>query len=122
MGTQIYSTVLVVDDEEYIRTLASSVLRDEGFEVLQAAGTAEALDLASKHDIDVLLTDLHMPGPINGLELAARIRTTDPLVLVIISSGDDASVIEHNTVGAIFLAKPYRPHHLTNAVRPHTIG
>lgn len=122
MRQQVSSTVLIVDDEDYIRTLASSVLKDEGFDVLQASGAAEALALAADHNIDVLLTDLHMPGSLNGLQLAARIRATDPLVLVIISSGDDPSVIKDDTLGAIFLAKPYRPHQLTSAVRANAIG
>jgi len=122
MGQQFSSTVLIVDDEQYIRTLACSVLTDEGFNVLEASGTAEALELAARHNIDVLLTDLHMPGSLNGLQLAAEIRATDPLVRVIISSGDDASVLKDDATGAVFLGKPYRPHQLTNAVRMHVIG
>lgn len=122
MGRYLSSTILIVDDEDYIRMLASSVLKDEGFHVLEASGTAEALELAAKHDIDVLLTDLHMPGSLDGLQLAAEIRTKDPLVHVIISSGDDPSVIENDGMGAIFLAKPYRPHQLASAVRSNMIG
>lgn len=122
MGQQIASTVLIVDDEHYIRTLAGSVLRDEGFTVLEASGTAEALELAASHNIDILLTDLHMPGSLSGLQLADEIRTTDPMVRVIISSGDDPSVLRDDATGAIFLAKPYRPHQLINAVRMHSIG
>lgn len=122
MGQRFSSTVLIVDDEQYIRTLACSVLTDEGFNVLEASGTAEALELAARHNIDVLLTDLHMPGSLNGLQLAAEIRATDPLVRVIISSGDDPSVLQDDATGAVFLGKPYRPHQLTNAVRMHAIG
>ncbi|UYY79637.1 response regulator [Sphingomonas sp. R1] len=122
MGQQFSSTVLIVDDEEYIRTLACAVLKDEGFEVLEASGTAEALELAAKHNIDVLLTDLHMPGSLDGLQLAAEIRATDPLIRVIVSSGEDASVLKDDASGAVFLAKPYRPHQLMNAVKMHAIG
>jgi len=122
MGKQFSSTILVVDDEDYIRALASAVLQDEGFEVLQASGTTEALNLASRHDIDVLLTDLHMPGPLNGLELAAQIRARAPMVRVVISSGDDEAVATSGARDIVFLAKPYRPHQLTQAVRTHTIG
>ncbi|MET3713044.1 CheY-like chemotaxis protein [Sphingomonas trueperi] len=122
MGSEFSSTILIVDDEEYIRILASSVLKAEGFQVLEASGISDALALAAKHDIDVLLTDLHMPGALNGLQLAAQIRATDPLVHVIISSGDDPSVLKDDEMGAVFLAKPYRPHQLTRAVRMNAIG
>jgi len=67
-------TVLIVDDEEYIRSMAAHVLEEEGFEVLQAASTAEALKAASDGKVDVVLTDLNMPGAIDGLQLAAIIR------------------------------------------------
>lgn len=122
MGQQFFSTILIVDDEDYIRSMASSVLEDEGFRVLQASDTAEALDLASRHDIDVLLTDLHMPGPIDGLQLAARLRAADPLMHIVISSGDDESVLRGDATGAIFLPKPYRPGQLSIAVRQNLIG
>ncbi|WP_019370859.1 MULTISPECIES: response regulator [unclassified Sphingomonas] len=122
MGQQFSSTVLIVDDEDYIRALASAVLQEEGFDVLQAASTSEALYLASTHEIDVLLTDLHMPGPMDGLQLAAQIRTKAPLLHVIISSGDDESVANKDAIDAVFLPKPYRPHQLTGAVRAHFIG
>jgi len=98
------------------------VLRDEGFHVSEVSGTAEALELAARHDIDILLTDLHMPGSLNGLQLAAEIRATDPLVHVIVSSGDGASVLDDDTTGVVFLAKPYRPRQLTDAVRTSAIG
>lgn len=122
MGHEFSSTILIVDDEDYIRILASSLLKEEGFHVLEASGTSEALALAAEHNIDVLLTDLHMPGSLDGLQLAAEIRATDPLVHVIISTGDDPSVLKADTLGAVFLPKPYRPHQLTRAVRMNTIG
>nr|WP_315383047.1 response regulator [uncultured Sphingomonas sp.] len=122
MGHEFSSTVLIVDDEDYIRILAASLLKKEGFQVLEASDTSEALALAARHDIDVLLTDLHMPGSLDGLQLAAEIRATDPLVHVIISSGDDPSVLKDDEMGAVFLAKPYRPHQLTRAVRMNAIG
>ncbi|WP_294258202.1 response regulator [uncultured Sphingomonas sp.] len=122
MGHDFSSTILIVDDEDYIRILAASLLKEEGFHVLEASDTSEALALAARHDIDVLLTDLHMPGSLDGLQLAAEIRATDPLVHVIISSGDDPSVLKDDEMGAVFLAKPYRPHQLTRAVRMNAIG
>lgn len=116
MGQRVSSTVLIVDDEEYIRAMAAHVLEEEGFAVLQAASTAEALTHASAGKVDVVLTDLNMPGPLDGLQLAAKIRETLPDVRVIVSSGDDATAIAGAERGTAFLPKPYRPHQLTELV------
>ena len=122
MGQRFCQTVLIVDDEEYIRALAAAVLKDEGFEVLEASSIEEAIDLASRSSIDILLTDLNLPGETNGMQLADQIRSFQPSVHVVLSSGDDEPVASIKREGAIFLAKPYRPHQLTAAVRPRTIG
>ena len=67
--------VLVVEDEAVIRGLVDQVLRGEGYEVVLAADGDEAIALARETRIDVLLTDLTMPG-IGGHELADRLRAT----------------------------------------------
>ena len=69
--------VLVVEDEEVIRGLVDQVLRGEGYEVLLAADGDEAIALAGGNRVDVLLTDLTMPG-IGGHELADRLRAGAP--------------------------------------------
>ncbi|HYK06343.1 MAG TPA: PAS domain S-box protein [Gaiellaceae bacterium] len=80
------TSVLVVEDEEVIRGLVEQVLRGEGYEVLLAADGAEALELAGCNRVDVLLTDLTMPG-IGGHDLADRLRAAAPELKVMFMSG-----------------------------------
>ena len=78
--------VLVVEDEDVIRGLVDQVLRGEGYEVLLAADGDEAIALAGSNRVDVLLTDLTMPG-IGGHELADRLRAAAPALKVMFMSG-----------------------------------
>ena len=78
--------VLVVEDEDVIRGLVDQVLRGEGYEVLLAADGDEAIELAGRNRVDVLLTDLTMPG-IGGHELADRLRARAPDLKVMFMSG-----------------------------------
>jgi two-component system, cell cycle sensor histidine kinase and response regulator CckA len=78
--------VLVVEDEDVIRGLVDQVLRGEGYEVLLAADGDEAIALAGSTHVDVLLTDLTMPG-IGGHELADRLRAGAPALKVMFMSG-----------------------------------
>jgi len=102
-------TVLVVDDEPLIRLYAVDVLTDAGFEALEAADAEEALALlADNKAITVLFTDINMPGPLNGLELARKVHDLRPDVQLIITSGkerpDRSAIPDRGT----FLAKPYQ--------------
>ena len=78
--------VLVVEDEEVIRGLVGQVLRAEGYDVVLAADGGEALEAAGRMPVDVLLTDLTMPG-IGGQELADRLREQAPGLRVLFMSG-----------------------------------
>jgi len=84
--TATSTRVLVVEDEEVIRGLVDQVLRGEGYDVLLAADGDEAIELADANPVDVLLTDLTMPG-IGGHELADRLRAGAPELRVMFMSG-----------------------------------
>src|SRR6185295_14704698 len=81
-------TVLVVEDQEEVRTFVVKALASHGYRVLQAADGNQALTLAESHSeaIDVLLTDVVLPG-MNGRELADRFRIERPDTKVIYTSG-----------------------------------
>jgi PAS domain S-box-containing protein len=114
-------TVLLVDDEETIRTLGARMLSRLGFVVLSAADGREALELYAKHrgEIALVLLDLTMPH-MDGEETFYGLRVLDPEVRVIMSSGYTEQDItsrfrDEGLVG--FLQKPYTMAHLTERLR-----
>src|SRR5688572_6858793 len=81
------ATVLVVDDEEEVRRAISRILTRAGFEVLGASGgSAAVLALRTDSGIDVMVTDLEMPG-LSGEDLLNRVRETDPGLPIVVLSG-----------------------------------
>ena len=87
-------TVLVVEDQEDVRTLTIAILTTYGYRVFEAANGTEALRIAGEHadEIDLLLTDVILPG-INGREVAERVRAMRPRIKVLFTSGYTADVI-----------------------------
>jgi PAS domain S-box-containing protein len=111
-------TVLVVEDEDVVRGLVHQVLESGGYEVLVAADGAEALRLAHRRSIDLLLTDMTMPG-LGGEEVASRLRADLPRLKVIYMSGyADSGLLSAGALpdGAAFLEKPFTFAALTEAV------
>jgi PAS domain S-box-containing protein len=113
-------TVLLVEDEPAVRVLACHVLERSGYRVLSAACGEEACQLAGAHlaDIDLLLTDIAMPG-MDGRKLAARLRGQIPTLSVVLMSGYAGEAVaqqmlEKNTV---FLQKPFSAASLARVVR-----
>jgi len=118
-------TVLLVEDEEFVRSVAERTLRSLGYHVLVAATGAQALSLVEAHDgrLDLLLTDVIMPG-MNGRELATRLLTLRATLKVLYASGFTENVIANHGVlkpGVQFLAKPYTVEALAAKLR-ETLG
>ena len=111
-----HRTVLVVEDECLIRLVAAETLRDAGFEVLEAGSAQEALSVvASRHDIAVLFTDINMPGPVDGIELAWLVHDEQPDIRLILTSGKVRPLPGEAPEG-VFLTKPYSPMVMTRVV------
>jgi two-component system, response regulator PdtaR len=110
-------TVLVVEDEFFIRMSAIATLEDAGFFVFGAKNSAEALEILSRHsEIDVLMTDVRMPGLMDGLALIAQVQMDHPAIRSIVVSGN-ASAEQARNAGAFgFVAKPYLPKTILQAV------
>jgi two-component system cell cycle sensor histidine kinase/response regulator CckA len=112
-------TILLVEDEESVRSLTRKTLEGKGYTVLPAADGGEAIELASANRIDLLLTDMVLPG-MGGSEIAARVRQIHPAIKVLYTSGytDDTIVrrgmLEH---GAAFVEKPFTPSLIARRVR-----
>lgn len=109
-------TILIVEDESLVRLDAAECLRDAGFDVLEATDAAEALEMLAEHDVDVLFTDINMPGPIDGLELARRVLGRCPGTRLVLTSGAIKPTRDQIPGGGAFLAKPYSPEAVTRAV------
>ena len=114
-------TVLLVDDDAIVRETVAAMLEDFGFAVLQASGGAEALVVLEQGTaIDLLLTDVVMPGAIGGRELAERAVRIVPDLKVLFTSGYTENAIVHNgrlDPGVELLSKPYGREQLAAKVR-----
>jgi len=98
--------VLLVEDEPLVRMLLADELRAAGLTVIEAGAASEALSfLAVAAPVDLVVTDIQMPGDMDGLELAELIRRDHPDIPVVLTSGAPPPV-NLSRVGS-FLMKPY---------------
>jgi two-component system, response regulator PdtaR len=101
------ATILIVEDDVLVRVMAADELREQGYSVVEAASADEALSvLHSNVGVDLLMTDVRMPGSLDGAALARMVRAEYPAVKVIVASGDrpDAGLADRFDG---FFAKPY---------------
>lgn len=103
-------TIMVVDDDERVRRITARMLSDEGYQVIEAGSGEQALErLAEAGQVHIVLTDIAMPGGINGVELAEKVLAADPSRRVVLMSGYDRLFPKWGSVGARFplLMKPF---------------
>ncbi|MBN9063311.1 MAG: PAS domain S-box protein [Rhizobiales bacterium] len=115
-----HETILVVEDDARVRRVAVARLKEAGYEVIEAAGGAEALAIIEKHpEIALLFTDIVMPGDIMGDELANRARAMRPQLKVLFTSGysEPALASQGGAPGEAWLRKPYAAHELATRLR-----
>ena len=114
-------TVLIVEDEPALRALVKRYLSRLGYSVLEATTGADALELLRqlRGKVDLIFTDIVMPGGMSGLDLARELIAEDPKARIIYTSGYSAEVSGAAglpTLGG-FLSKPYKPEELAIALR-----
>jgi CheY-like chemotaxis protein len=117
-----HETILVVEDEEPLRELVVEILRQYGYRTLEACNGVEALATWAEHQaqINLVLTDVMMPGGVSGRDLADKVLQDNPAMKVIYSSGYPMDVLGQEffqTPSHFFLPKPYHPHTLAKMVR-----
>ncbi len=105
------ASVLLVEDEPMISDIAAEALEEQGFEVEAVSNAGEALRrLMSGPPVDVLFTDVNLPGGMDGAALARRARELRPNLPVMYTSGRRAVIEQLNPVeGSMFVPKPYDP-------------
>jgi CheY-like chemotaxis protein len=121
MEVQPKETVLLVEDEDLVRSLAKRVLEKKGYRVFVAPCGAEALDLfpTIPARVDLVVTDVMMPG-MGGRELAGRLRDRQPGLRVLFMSGYTADEVLRQgieTEAEHFIQKPFTPDGLARKVR-----
>jgi CheY-like chemotaxis protein len=100
-------TILVVEDEVLVRMMIADKLRDAGYTVVEASSAHEALQVLRHHSVDtrLVLTDVRMPGAVDGAALAREIRSGFPAIKIVLTSGHLAALDGTQHDG--FFAKPY---------------
>jgi len=112
------ATVLVVEDEPLVRAYVSDLLGQSGFAVHEAATGEEALALISDGgSLCAVISDVAMPGPVDGFELARRVRHDRPRMGVILVSGVIEPTGVHLPLGVRFMSKPVKASTLLRLVR-----
>ena len=102
------AVVLVVEDELLVRMDAVNVVLEAGYEVEEAAGADEAIRiLTSRDDVELVFTDVQMPGTMDGCELARYIELRWPRIGIIVTSGVVIPETRTLPLNAGFLSKPY---------------
>ena len=108
------TTILVVEDDVLTRMAVSDELRDHGYVVIEAATADEAIHvLQAPTRVDLLLTDMRMPGAMDGCGLARHVRSVLPFVKIVMVSGQVPETDAHGMLDG-YLAKPVTPGHLAS--------
>jgi CheY-like chemotaxis protein len=112
------TVILTVEDEPLVSAYLGQVLNLAGYNVIAVANADEAIAiLETRDDIRLVITDVNMPGSMDGLKLAAAVRGRWPPIEIIIATGKGRPSAEQMPVRSEFLPKPYEPEQILAAVR-----
>jgi CheY-like chemotaxis protein len=111
--------VVVAEDDPLIRVVLADLLTDEGFEVLEAGHAADAIAIMEYQAkcVDVLFTDVQMPGDMDGVALSHHVKTHWPWIGLLVTSAHARLTEEDLPAGSRFLPKPYQDRHVVQHVR-----
>jgi PAS domain S-box-containing protein len=113
-------TILLVEDTYKLRVFTNRILTHLGYQIVKAANAADALEyLRTNKDIELLFTDIVMPGSMNGLELANKAHAELPSLKILLTTGMESYINKHKTPDTDFplLVKPYTPQQLSHIIR-----
>ncbi|WP_354310403.1 response regulator [Sphingomonas trueperi] len=109
--------MLIAEDEPIVRMLAADILAEDGFNVLEAQSATEALDVLAENKVEVLFTDINMPGAIDGLQLADVVAVRHPKVGIVVTSGRQRLEDWEIPDDGVYLPKPYDYRTLAETMR-----
>ncbi|UVC12532.1 response regulator (plasmid) [Rhizobium sp. TH2] len=110
--------ILVVEDELLVRMDIADHLADRGYVVYEAGNADEAIVILENHkNIRLIVTDIDMPGSMDGLKLAAAVRDRWPPVKIIVVSGHHTIEVTDLPDGSMFFSQPYLPSKLVESMR-----
>jgi DNA-binding NtrC family response regulator len=123
-GVSAISTILLAEDEPLIRMLMAEILAEEGFDVLEADHAAAALELLDfrADTVHFLLTDIDMPGQIDGIDLAHHVAGHWPWIALGIASAAARPAVHELPFGCKFFSKPYHLEGVVSHIREATAG
>jgi CheY-like chemotaxis protein len=124
---RFYGRVLVIDDEPHVLSLATMMLRSQGFDVVPSESGDQGVEMLlnsmhTEQQINAVVLDLTMPGGLSGFEVLEQLLTISPYLPVIACSGyfqEDARELCQSIGFADVLQKPYTLEHLCDTVRRH---
>lgn len=115
---KIRRSILVVDDEPMIRINLADFFADEGFHVFEAEDAEAAIAILAAHpDVQVVLTDVQMPGSMDGLKLAHYVRERFPPTLLVVASGAVKLTSRDLPAHTMFVAKPFDPNYILGEIQ-----
>ncbi|WP_260929286.1 response regulator [Novosphingobium sp. 9] len=110
MGQALQRAILIVEDEPLIRHDLMDFFEDHGFRVLEAGNADEAIGVLNNNSaIQIVLTDVQMPGSMDGIRLAHFIRDRYPPTILIVASGAVKSNMADLPDHSMFVTKPFDP-------------
>jgi CheY-like chemotaxis protein len=112
------TAILIVEDDVLANEHLEFILQQAGYEVVSATSADEAAALLEdREDIQLIVTDINLPGTMNGLRLAAAVKDRRPAVHIIIATGYGAPKADEIPPGSLFVPKPYSARKMIEAVR-----
>ena len=109
-GTSERKSILVVEDEPFVRFDLVDFFEDRGFRVLSAGNADDAIRVLEQHaEVFAVLTDIEMPGSMDGIRLAHYVRDRHPPTHLLVASGVVRPKPEELPPGAHFFPKPFNP-------------
>jgi two-component system, response regulator PdtaR len=114
----IMTTIVIVEDDILANEHLEFILQQAGYVVLSATSADEAAELLEdREDVRLIVTDINLPGTVNGLKLAATAKAQQPDMNVIIVTGYSAPKNDEIPPGSLFIPKPYNARKMIEAVR-----